>query len=159
MTAQLDLIDVRILEALQDDAGRSVADIAEIVGLTPSPCWRRIRRLETEGIIKRRSVELDRRALGLMFTAYLEVKISPARKANYVKFEKAIQSFPEVTEALMMTGPYDYLIKVVMPDMDAFNHFMSEQMIPLDVVGDFRTSVQVRNVKDGHGLPLGHIEG
>jgi Lrp/AsnC family transcriptional regulator len=159
MTAQLDLIDVRILEALQDDAGRSVADIAEIVGLTPSPCWRRIRRLETEGIIKRRSVELDRRALGLMFTAYLEVKISPARKANYNKFETAIASFPEVVEACMMTGPYDYLIKVVMPDMDAFNDFMSDKMIPLDVVGDFRTSVQVRNVKDRRGLPLGHIDG
>ena len=159
MTAQLDLIDVRILEALQEDAGRSVADIAEIVGLTPSPCWRRIRRLETEGIIKRRSVELDRRALGLMFTAYLEVKISPARKANYNKFETAIQSFPEVVEACMMTGPYDYLVKVVMPDMDAFNDFLSDKMIPLDVVGDFRTSVQVRNVKDRRGLPLGHIEG
>ncbi|WP_339747422.1 Lrp/AsnC family transcriptional regulator [uncultured Maricaulis sp.] len=159
MIANLDLIDVRILDALQEDAGRSVADIAEIVGLTPSPCWRRIRRLETEGIIKRRSVELDRRALGLMFTAYLEVKISPARKANYVKFEKAVQSFPEVTEACMMTGPYDYLVKVVMADIDAYNEFISERMIPLDIVGDFRTSVQVRNIKDGKGLPLGHIQG
>ena len=107
MTATLDTIDVRILEALQEDAGRSVADIAEIVGLTPSPCWRRIRRLETEGIIKRRSVQLDRRAIGLMFTAYLEVKIQPARKANYEKFESAIQSFKEVTEARSTKPPND----------------------------------------------------
>ncbi len=158
MTATLDTIDVRILEALQEDAGRSVADIAEIVGLTPSPCWRRIRRLETEGIIKRRSVQLDRRAVGLMFTAYLEVKISPARKANYDKFEKAIQDFEEVVEGCTMTGPYDYLLKIVAPDIDAYNTFMYEKMIPLDVVGEFQTSVQVRNVKEGRGLPLSHID-
>lgn len=158
MSAHLDAIDVRILEALQEDAGRSVADIAEIVGLTPSPCWRRIRRLETEGIIKRRSVQLDRRAVGLSFTAFLEVKISPARKANYVKFEDAIQSFAEVIDACTMTGPYDYLIKVVAPDIDAYNEFISDRLIPLDVIGDFRTSVQIRHVKDNTGLPLGHIE-
>ena len=158
MTATLDTIDVRILEALQEDAGRSVADIAEIVGLTPSPCWRRIRRLETEGIIKRRSVQLDRRAVGLMFTAYLEVKIQPARKANYEKFEKAIQDFEEVVEACTMTGPYDYLLKIVAPDIDAYNTFMYEKMIPLDVVGEFQTSVQVRNVKEGRGLPLNHVD-
>lgn len=159
MTAHLDAIDVRILEALQEDAGRSVADIADIVGLTPSPCWRRIRRLETEGIIKRRSVQLNRRAIGLTFTAFLEVKISPARKANYVKFEEAIQSFEEVIDACTMTGPYDYLIKVVAADIDAYNEFISERLIPLDVIGDFRTSVQIRHVKDNPGLPLSHIEG
>jgi Lrp/AsnC family transcriptional regulator len=159
MIADLDSVDVRILEALQENAGRSVADIAEIVGLTPSPCWRRIRRLETEGIVRRRTVQLDRRTLGLMFTAYIEVKISPARKANFEKFEAAIQSFPEVTEAVTMTGPSDYLLKVVMPDIDAYNDFVSDKLIPLDVVGDFRTSVQIRNVKDSTGLPLGHIEG
>ncbi|MFS2317224.1 Lrp/AsnC family transcriptional regulator [Maricaulis sp. D1M11] len=159
MTAQLDAIDVRILEALQEDAGRSVADVADLVGLTPSPCWRRIRRLETEGIIKRRSIQIDRRAIGLMFTAYLELKISPARKANYEKFEAAIQSFEEVTEACTMTGPYDYLVKVVTRDIDAYNDFVTHKLIPLDVVGDFRTSVQIRNIKDGRGLPLGHIDG
>ena len=93
-----------------------------------------------------------------MFTAYLEVKIQPARKANYEKFESAIQSFKEVTEAATMTGPYDYLLKVVTPDIDSYNDFMYEKMIPLDVVGDFRTSVQIRNVKEGRGLPLNHIE-
>ncbi|MBO6797354.1 Lrp/AsnC family transcriptional regulator [Maricaulis sp.] len=159
MIAALDNIDVRILEALQEDAGQSVAEVAEKVGLTPSPCWRRIRRLETEGIIKRRSIQLDRRAIGLMFTAYIEVKIAPARRANYEKFEEAIQSFEEVTEAVTMTGPYDYLVKVVMPDIDSYNDFVSDKLIPLDVIGDFRTSVQIRNVKDGRGLPLSHIEG
>ena len=159
MIAALDNIYVRILEALQEDAGQSVAEVAEKFGLTPSPCWRRIRRLETEGIIKRRSIQLDRRAIGLMFTAYIEGKFSPARKANFEKFEAAIQSFPEVTEAVTMTGPSDYLLKVVMPDIDAYNDFVSDKLIPLDVVGDFRTSVQIRNVKDSTGLPLGHIEG
>jgi Lrp/AsnC family transcriptional regulator len=159
MSAALDTIDVRILEALQEDAGRSVADVADIVGLTPSPCWRRIRRLETEGIIRRRSILIDRRAIGLMFTAYLEVKISPARKANYVAFEAAMQSFSEVVDACSMTGPYDYLIKVVTPDIDAYNEFISDKLVPLDVIGDFRTSVQVRHVKDNTGLPLGHIKG
>jgi Lrp/AsnC family transcriptional regulator len=159
MTASLDVIDVRILEALQEDAGRSVADVADIVGLTPSPCWRRIRRLETEGIIKRRSIQIDRRAIGLMFTAYLEVKISPARKVNYVKFEEAMNEFDAVIDACTMTGPYDYLIKVVAPDIDAYNEFISERLIPLDVIGDFRTSVQIKNVKDKPGLPLGHIKG
>lgn len=97
--------------------------------------------------------------IGLMFTAYLEIKIQPARKANYEKFEKAIQTFQEITEACTMTGPYDYLLKIVTPDIDAYNEFMQERMIPLDVVGDFRTSVQIRNVKEGRGLPLGHIDG
>ncbi|MBR9824686.1 MAG: Lrp/AsnC family transcriptional regulator [Alphaproteobacteria bacterium] len=159
MIADLDSIDVRILAALQEDAGRSVAEIAELVGLTPSPCWRRIRRLETEGIIKRRSVVLDRRSIGLMFTAYIEVKIAPALPENFAIFEDALQSFEEVTEAVIMTGPYDYLVKVVMPDIDSYNEFVAEKMIPLRVIGDFRTSVQIRNVKEGRGLPLGHIEG
>jgi len=159
MIADLDSIDVRILAALQEDAGRSVAEIAELVGLTPSPCWRRIRRLETEGIIKRRSVVLDRRSIGLMFTAYIEVKIAPALPENFKTFEAGIQSFEEVTEAVIMTGPYDYLVKVVMPDIDSYNDFVSEKFIPLGVIGDFRTSVQIRNVKEGRGLPLGHIDG
>jgi len=159
MSAALDTIDVKILECLQEDAGRSVAEVAEIVGLTPSPCWRRIRSLETEGIIKRRSIQIDRRSIGLMFTAYLDVKISPARKDHYEKFEAGMQSFPEVIEACTMTGPYDYLIKVVVTDIDAYNDFISEKLIPLDVIGDFRTSVQIRNIKDNPGLPLGHIEG
>ncbi len=159
MIADLDSIDVRILAALQEDAGRSVAEIADLVGLTPSPCWRRIRRLETEGIIKRRSVVLDRRAIGLMFTAYIEVKIAPALPENFKTFESAVQSFEEVTEAVIMTGPYDYLVKVVMPDIDSYNDFVSEKMIPLGVIGDFRTSVQIRNVKEKGGLPLSHIDG
>jgi len=159
MSVSLDAIDVKILECLQEDAGRSVAEVAEIVGLTPSPCWRRIRSLETEGIIKRRSIHIDRRAIGLMFTAYLEVKISPSRKAHYEKFEAAMNSFPEVIEACTMTGPYDYLIKVVVPDIDVYNDFISDKLIPLDVIGDFRTSVQIRNIKDNPGLPLGHIKG
>ena len=157
MTAKLDSIDVRILDALQEDAGRSVADIAEIVGLTPSPCWRRIRRLESEGVIQRRSVILDRRALGLTFTAYLEAKISPARRVNYVKFEEALGDFEEVVEACTMTGPYDYLLKIVAPDIEAYNRFISDKLIPLDIIGDFRTSVMINQLKDGAQLPLDHI--
>ena len=157
MTAKLDAIDVRILDAMQADAGRSVAEIAEIVGLTASPCWRRIRRLETEGIIRRRTVQLDRKALGLNFTAYLEVKIAPARRANYVKFEDAIKALDEIVEACTMTGPYDYLVKVVAPDIEAYNDFISDKIIPLDVIGDFRTSVQINQIKDGAQSPLGHL--
>ncbi|MHA6289067.1 Lrp/AsnC family transcriptional regulator [Maricaulis sp. CAU 1757] len=157
MSAQIDAIDVRILEVLQEDAGRSVADVADMVGLTASPCWRRIRRLEADGIIRRRSIELDRRALGLMFTAYLEVKIQPARKVNYETFEAAMLNFDEVTEACTMTGPYDYLVKIVVPDIDAYNQFVQDKLIPLDVIGDFRTSVQIRDIKQGQALPLGHL--
>jgi Lrp/AsnC family transcriptional regulator len=158
MPAQLDAIDVRILETLQEDAGRSVADVADLVGLTPSPCWRRIRRLETEGIIKRRSVQIDRRSIGLMFTAYLEIKIAPSRKANYIKFEAAMLEFDEVVEASTLTGPYDYLIKLATPDIDCYSVFINEKLIPLDVIGDLRTSVQIRSIKDNRGLPLGHIK-
>jgi Lrp/AsnC family leucine-responsive transcriptional regulator len=78
---------------------------------------------------------------------------------NYVKFEEAMNEFDAVIDACTMTGPYDYLIKVVAPDIDAYNEFISEKLIPLDVIGDFRTSVQIKNVKDKPGLPLGHIKG
>src|ERR1700734_2358782 len=104
----LDSVDARILDLIQHDASLSVAEIAERVGLSSSPCWRRIKRLEDVGIIKKRVTLLDREQLGLGFEVYAMVKLSMPTKDNLDRFEALVQGWPEVVQCATVTGGEDY---------------------------------------------------
>lgn len=154
---KLDDIDIKILEAMQDDAGMSVAEVAEKVGLTASPCWRRIRNLETAGVIRKRMAILENREVGLNFHAAIMVKIMPPTRDNHAKFKERVQSIPEIVEALVISGEYDYLLRVMTPDMPSYNNFIGNQLLPIDVIGTLSTAVILQTVKMFNGVPLKHL--
>src|SRR5271154_6025498 len=116
----LDAVDARILDLIQRDAALSVADIAERVGLSSSPCWRRIKRLEDAGVIQRRVTILDRERLGLAFEVYCAAKLSLPTKDNLDAFEAAVLTWPEVVQCATVTGAADYELRIVTRDIHAF---------------------------------------
>ena len=113
LSEPLDAIGARILELIQHDATLSVAEIAERVGLSSSPCWRRIKKLEEDGIIQRRVTILDREKLGLTFEVYCTVKLSLPTKQNLETFEQAVMRWPEVMQCATVTGAADYELRIV----------------------------------------------
>ncbi|MEE2526124.1 Lrp/AsnC family transcriptional regulator [Hyphobacterium sp. HN65] len=154
---KLDEIDTNILAALQADAGLSVAEVAEKVGLTASPCWRRIRNLEDTGIIRKRMAVLDHQKIGLNFEALVMVKIMPPSRENHQKFMDWVQDVPEVVTTVTITGGFDYVMHVMTPDMTAYNNFIGNRLLATGVVGENSSHVILKRVKDNNGVPLDHL--
>lgn len=154
MTEALDPVDARILELIQNDASLSVAEIAERVGLSPSPCWRRIKRLEDAGIILRRVTVLDPERLGLGFEVYAAVKLSLPNKDNLEAFEAAILKWPEVVQCATVTGREDYMIRIVTRDMHAYDAFLRDKLMALDLIAGIESRIVVRAVKNTTAVPL-----
>lgn len=121
--AKLDLIDRKILTELMTDASLSVAVIADRVGLTQTPCWKRIQRLEAEGIVTRRVAVVDPTRVGLGLTAFVEVVAADHTEAWRASLRAAIAEMPQIMEVHRMAGEVDYLLRVVVPDMAAFDRF------------------------------------
>jgi DNA-binding Lrp family transcriptional regulator len=153
----LDAVDARILDLIQHDAALSVADIAERVGLSSSPCWRRIKRLEDVGVIRRRVTLLDREQLGLAFEVYAEVKLSLPTKENLEAFEHAISNLPEVTQCATVTGGMDYVLRIITRDMHAFDDFLRDKLLSLGLVSDVESRIVIRSVKNSTTVPLGLV--
>ena len=157
MSEVLDSVDARILDLIQHDASLSVAEIAERVGLSSSPCWRRIKRLEDEGIVQRRVTILDREKLGLSFEVYCTVKLSLPTKDNLETFETSVQRWPEVVQCATVTGAADYELRIVTRDMHAFDDFLREKILSLGLVSNIESRIVVRSVKNTTTVPLGLI--
>jgi DNA-binding Lrp family transcriptional regulator len=153
----LDAIGARILDMIQHDASLSVAEIAERVGLSSSPCWRRIKRLEEEGVIQRRVTILDREKLGLTFEVYCTVKLSLPTKQNLETFEKAVDLWPEVAQCATVTGAADYELRIVTRDMHAFDDFLRDKLLSLGLVSNIESRIVVRSVKNVTAVPLGLV--
>lgn len=153
----LDAVDARILDLIQHDAALSVAEIAERVGLSSSPCWRRIKRLEDVGIIQRRVTLLDREQLGLNFEVYAEVRLTMPTKDNLEAFEKAVINLPEVTQCATVTGGMDYVLRIVTRDMHAFDEFLRERLLSLGLVSEVESRIVIRSVKNSTTVPLALI--
>ena len=117
---KLDNIDAKILHLIQSDASLSVSDISEQVGLSSSPCWRRIKRMEELGIIKGRVTLLDRKTLGLDFEVFIAVKLALPNRVNMEKFEQSVARMPEVIQCAVVTGAVDFMLRVVTTDMHAY---------------------------------------
>src|ERR1700759_1682871 len=147
MSEFLDAVGVRILELIQNDASLSVAEIADRVGLSSSPCWRRIKRLEDANIIQRRVTILDRERLGLTFEVYCTVKLSLPTKDNLDAFEQAIIKMHEVVQCATVTGAADYELRVVTRDMHAFDAFLRDRLLSLGLISNIESRIVVRSVK------------
>ena len=157
MADDLDPVDARILDILQQDAGLSVAEVAERVGLSASPCWRRIKRLEDTGFIRKRVTLLDATKLGLDFEVYAIVKLNLPSTENLNVFEAAVAGWPEVVQCATITGREDYVLRIVTADMHAFDRFLREKLLALGIVSDCESHIVTRGVKNVTALPLGLV--
>jgi Lrp/AsnC family leucine-responsive transcriptional regulator len=150
--------DRRILELLQADAHISNVELAERVGLSPSPCLRRVKLLEAQGLIGGYVALLDRRKLGLDVVAFVEVQVDRHSDAGAAAFRAAVQDQPEIVACHMMTGAFDYLLKVVVPNLDAYAEFTLQKLLKMPGVKDVRSSFVLETMKDSTALPLTQLE-
>ena len=157
LSEALDAVDAKILDLIQHDAGLSVAEIADRVGLSSSPCWRRIKRLEDTGVIQRRVTILDRERLGLGFEVYCTVKLSLPTKDNLDAFETAITKLAEVVQCATVTGAADYELRIVTRDMHAFDDFLRDKILSLGLVSNIESRIVIRSVKHTTAAPLGLV--
>jgi Transcriptional regulators len=157
LAEELDPIDARILDILQKDASLSVADVAEKVGLSASPCWRRIKRLEDAGLIVRRVTLLDAARLGLDFEVYAIVKLNLPSSDNLAAFESAVAAWPEVVQCATITGREDYVLRIITSDMHSFDLFLRDKLLALGIVSDCESHIVTRGVKNVTALPLGLV--
>lgn len=154
MSSDLDAIDRRILALIQTDAALSVADIADRVGLSSSPCWRRIKRMEETGIITGRVTLLDTQKLGLDFEVLANVKLALPSKENLEAFEASVQDWPEVIDCMTVTGAVDYIIHVMTTDMHAYDNFLREKLLGSGLVSDVQSRIIIRVAKRTTAVPL-----
>jgi Lrp/AsnC family transcriptional regulator len=154
VSTDLDPIDIRILELIQDDAALSVADVADKVGLSSSPCWRRIRRLEEIGVITKRVTILDRSSLDLNFEVMASVKLALPTRENLEKFEAAVCQWPEVVDCVTVTGAVDYMIQVVTTDMYAYDSFLRDKLLGQGLASDVQSRIVIRVAKRTTSVPL-----
>jgi Lrp/AsnC family leucine-responsive transcriptional regulator len=150
----LDEIDRRILARLQQDGRLATAELAEAVGLSASPCWRRVRALEADGTIRRYVALLDPARVGLAVTVFCSVSLKTQEEKALDVFERAILKLPEVMECYLMTGDADYLLRVVMPDLGAYERFLMDHITRIPTVASIRSSFALRAVKQRTDLPL-----
>ena len=151
---ELDPFERKILRELQRDASLTTAQIAERVGLTPSPCWRRIDRLEREGLIRKRVALIDRRKVGLNAQIFAQVKLNAHGRANLDEFSATIGTFPEVLDAYVLMGTMDFMLRIVTQDIDAYERFFFEQLSKLPGVQEIHSTVALSEIKSTNELPI-----
>jgi len=149
----MDSIDRAIIEILQRNSGTPVSEIAESVGLSQTPCWRRIKKLEEDGVIRRRVALAAPAALNLHLTAFVMVKTAQHNETWLNKFAAAVRRIPEVVELHRMSGETDYLMKVVCPDMERFDRVYKKLIFAADF-SDVRSSFSMETLKSTTELPL-----
>jgi len=150
----LDLTDRRMLGILQRDGRISNAALAEQLHLSPSPCLRRLRSLEQEGVISGYRAELDRAKLGLGLTVFVEVKVDGHSDRSAAAISDALKAAPEVISAHIVSGAADFLLEVVVPDLAGYEQLMFNTLLRLPNVGDVRSNFALRTVKAAGPLPL-----
>lgn len=155
---KIDRIDRNILEQLQQDGSLTNQELADKVGLSPSPCLRRVRALEEAGVIVRQVTILDHKKLGLSLTAIILIGMDRHTPERFAEFEKQVGEYPEVQECYLITGQdADYMLKVVVPDMDHYHHFLLNRITRIQGVSGVHSSFVLRRVIDSTALPLGYL--
>jgi len=149
----LDPKDRQILAILQADALVPIAEVAERVGLSTTPCWRRIQRLEREGVIRRRVALLDPAALNVPVSVFVAVRTSQHSAKWLAQFREAVESIPEIVEAYRMSGEIDYLLRVVVPDIAGYD-VVYKQLIEKIELADVTSSFSMEEMKHTTALPL-----
>ncbi|MFF7637847.1 Lrp/AsnC family transcriptional regulator [Kitasatospora sp. NPDC008050] len=151
----MDRIDRRILRELQQDGRLSNADLADRVGLTPSPCLRRVRQLEQDGVIRGYRALLDGAALGLGFQAFVTVVMRQEDKATVTEFERQVAALPEVVEAHRLFGDPDYLLRVAVADLAAYERFHTDVLCGLPGIAQVNSHLPLKLVRPDEGIPTG----
>ena len=139
---------------LQHDASLTAAEIAERVNLSPSPCWRRINRLEKAGLIEKKVALLDAEKLGLGLVVFARIRLSKNDEASLQSFEDQVRGFPEVVECYTVTGSADYFLKIVTRDIKHYDRFLRRHLIQIPLVRDINSNVAVTRIKYSTELPL-----
>ena len=152
----IDSTDRRLLALLQDDSSLSIGELADRVGLSKNPCWRRIRRMEDDGLIRRRVALLDPERLNCGLTAFIAVRTDQHNPAWSEAFSKAVQDIPEIVGAFRMTGDTDYLLHVVVSDMKAFD-ILYQRLIARIELSDVSSSFVMEGLKQTTALPLSYV--
>jgi len=153
----LDEIDIRIIAALQADARLSNTQLADRVGLSPSPCLRRVKRLEQEGHIETYRAVLHRDRIGLGFTAFVQVRIAEHADPRADALQDSIVAMPEVVACHMVSGDSDYLLEVVVPDRESYQAFLVDKLLDQPLIKEVRSNIVIQPLKTAAPLPLGHL--
>jgi len=154
MHIELSQADIKILQLLQENAGLSTAEIAEKIGLSQSPCWRRISRMEQAGVIRKKVVVLDHAKLGMEVVVFVNVSLTTHGRQNLAAFEKEIKKFPEVLECYTVTGQMDYLLKIVTKDIQHYESFIRNKLMTLPMIREMHSTIAITEIKDTTELPL-----
>lgn len=155
---RLDKSDIAIIEALQKDGRLSNRDLAKEVSLSPSPSWRRLRALEEAGVISRYAAVVDREQVGLHIMGFAHVTLLDHSSSKVKKFDDAIKRAPQVLECHATSGEYDYMLKVVSPDMASYQDFLSDYLLKIGVVRTVNTSFALKQQKSTTVLPMDQIK-
>lgn len=150
----IDETDRRILRLLQQDASLSVQQVADGVGLSLSPCWRRIKRLKEVGAVAAQVTLVDPKAVGIALTALANVSLGDHHDATVAAFERAVESWPEVLEVHAVTGDRDYFLRIAVPDMEAYERFLSAKLLKEPSVASVTSRFSLRRVKYTTALPV-----
>ena len=154
---KLDSTDRKLLALLQEDAGRQVAELAEAVGLSQTPCWRRVQRLRESGVITRNVVLLDRHKVNVGVTVFVSVRTNTHTQAWFDQFRATVEAIPEVVEFYRMSGDVDYLLRVVVPDIGAYDK-VYKRLIAGTQLFDVSSSFAMEELKFTTALPLSYID-
>jgi Lrp/AsnC family leucine-responsive transcriptional regulator len=151
---KLDEIDRRILQTLQADGRISNQDLADRVGLSPSPCARRVRLLEEAGVIKGYVAVIDQDRIGLPVSVFASIKLERQREEELDRFAAAVMRWPEVADCHLMTGPRDYLLRIIVSDLAAYERFLKDKLTRLDNVASIESSFALGQVKRSMSVPV-----
>ena len=154
----LNAIDCRIIAALQADGRLSNVDLADRVGLSPSPCLRRVNRLEREGYIEAYRAMLGRKQVGLGLTVFVGIKIEGHADDRATEFEEAVVAMSEVVACHMVSGEADYLVEVVVADLEHYQRFLLGKLLDLSIIKEVRSNIAIQTLKSAAPLPLDHLE-
>src|SRR3954469_714163 len=153
----LDAFDTGIIAALQKDGRLTNVELAERIGLSPSPCLRRVKRLERDGYIDSYRAVLDRGRVGLGFTVFVGVRLEAHANDRAGSFEEAVLGMREVIACHMVSGTVDYLLEIVVPDLAHYQKFLVGKLLALPIVREIQSSIAIATLKAGAPLPLDHL--
>ena len=155
---KLDRLDARILAELQTDGRRSVVELAERVGLTGTPCARRVRQLEQSGVILGYAAVLDPARLGLKVQAFVQVKLERHTDENVEQFQRELAALEQVVSCFATTGEYDFMLQIVAPDLDALSELVLKKLLKISCVRDVHSSIVLDTIKRSARVPVSHLD-
>ena len=153
----LDRVDQKIVSTLQENGRLTNVELADRIGLSPSPCLRRVKRLEHEGCIQAYRAMLDRKRVGLGLTVFVGVKIEAHANDKAIAFQEAVTAMPETVSCHLVAGDVDYLLEVVVPDLDHYRRYLIDKLLNLPIVREVRSNIVLQSLKAGAPLPLAHF--